>query len=730
MLLSTALASDLFAQNAATEEEHPLVESVTFEGMSSLSKSELQRTLSTEATRCRIILLWPLCALTHSRFFEMRHRLNRDELKRDVLRTAVFYWLRGFRHVHVDTTVTPKGRGVEVTFNITEGPPTVVQSVTVDQPRQVLGENALRRWGLPREGDRMDMTRLDSLATRVRRVLWDRGHGNAMVTDSAHPVDSLHVALRVLLDAGPLTTVDTVLVEGNEDVTARTVRRLVGLHRGDLYKRLDLLEAQRRVYRSDLFRQSLLSVPDSADSVKTVLVTVREAPLRGIQLGVGFNTVEFGQLQGNFTLYNFHGSARRIEFQSVLGNLLASTFYGKFGSSSPTGADPDPDDAFLSPTWQVSLSMTQPWLFSTSNSIGLNVFTNRRSVPDIVVDRGTGGSATFTRALARDVPLSFTYRYERTSVEAGELYFCVNFGYCRPPTIQALQQTNSLSPFIITLRADRTDDPLAPRSGYSARVDLEHASEITGSDWRFNRGEIEVTPYFKIGRASLAIRMLAGRVTALSGTEEALGVSGSDGILLHPRTRFYAGGARSVRGYAEGQLGPRVLTIDPADLLEPSDTTLGIACTAASIADGSCDPNVAPSNEFTPRPVGGNTLLAGTIEYRFALGRTTGGAVFVDAARVSARNLGDLLQSRSAITPGIGFRYMSPIGPVRIDLGLRPKTIETLQVVTQTLSDDSTTLRLVELTTPKRYDQTEGPHGFLGNVFSRLQLHLYIGEAF
>ena len=40
----------------------------------------------------------------------------------------------------------------------------------------------------------------------------------------------------------------------------------------------------------------------------------------------------------------------------------------------------------------------------------------------------------------------------------------------------------------------------------------------------------------------------------LGGTAEALGVAGSD-ELLHPRKRFYAGGARSVRGFGEGQLG-------------------------------------------------------------------------------------------------------------------------------------------------------------------------------
>src|SRR5207253_1293506 len=122
---------------------------------------------------------------------------------------------------------------------------------------------------------------------------------------------------------------------------------------------------------------------------------------------------------------------------------------------------------------------SQPWLFSTRNSFGVSVFSNRRSIPNIVIDRGTGGSVTFTRTLMPEMPLSLTYRYEQTRVEAGELYFCVDFGYCRLPTIRALQQNNSMSPLVLSLRADRTDDPLEPRTGYTARIDAENASSLT-----------------------------------------------------------------------------------------------------------------------------------------------------------------------------------------------------------------------------------------------------------
>jgi outer membrane protein assembly factor BamA len=232
----------------------------------------------------------------------------------------------------------------------------------------------------------------------------------------------------------------------------------------------------------------------------------------------------------------------------------------------------------------------------------------------------------------------------------------------------------------------------------------------------------------KLRNRVLVVRLHGGRVMGLSSTSDALGVTGNSSVLLHPRTRFYGGGARSVRGYAEGQLGPRVLTIDPDKLIK-ADTAGGAGCTEASIAAATCDPNSVNSTDFVPRPVGGNALLEGTIEYRIPFGTNMGFAAFVDAGRVGGSNLGPLLHARSAITPGVGFRYLSPIGPVRVDLGLRPRVTEDLPVLTQ-VRDANGKLSLVELNTPKHYNPAEGPHGFLGGITSRMQLHIYIGEAY
>jgi outer membrane protein assembly factor BamA len=216
-------------------------------------------------------------------------------------------------------------------------------------------------------------------------------------------------------------------------------------------------------------------------------------------------------------------------------------------------------------------------------------------------------------------------------------------------------------------------------------------------------------------------------VRALAGTAAAVGVPDASSQLLLPRKRFYAGGSQSVRGYGENQLGPRILTIGP-DLLLSADTT-STGCTDATIADGTCDPNVAASDDFVPRPLGGNSLIEGSLEYRIPLGKLFTVAAFVDGATVGDSGLDVPPGVRQAITPGFGMRYRSPIGPVRIDLGIRPRLNEPLPVVTQ-IEDENGDLQLVRLSTPKQYDPVGSSGGFFHRLFSRLQLHLSIGEAF
>jgi outer membrane protein assembly factor BamA len=288
-----------------------------------------------------------------------------------------------------------------------------------------------------------------------------------------------------------------------------------------------------------------------------------------------------------------------------------------------------------------------------------------------------------------------------------------------------------LSPLTLTGFIDRSDQPFSPTKGYVARLDIEHASSFTLSDYRYNRFFFDAAIYGHRSRTNqvYSAHLRAGFVRALSG--------GTDNGAIHPRKRFYAGGANSVRGFGESQLGPRILTIDGDTTFFNATTTLpGAAGTCALTVEAVkyCNPNAASlrSTNFTPQPLGGTSLLEGSVEYRIPLplGQTLRhfvGAIFIDAGIVGrgqirgVQTLSAITRGTTAITPGFGIRYQSPVGPIRIDFGINPNRTEELSVVTA-VRDSTGQVRIISLPTARHYSQ--------GGGFRRLVLHFSIGEAY
>jgi len=204
---------------------------------------------------------------------------------------------------------------------------------------------------------------------------------------------------------------------------------------------------------------------------------------------------------------------------------------------------------------------------------------------------------------------------ELNRVHASDTYFCVNYGVCDTLTIGTLRTHQSLSPLTLTGFIDRSDSPFSPTKGYVGRVDFESASAYTYSDYRYNRAFIDAAVYgHRSGTAHVySAHVRLGVVKALS--------SGPDAGVLHPRKRFYAGGANSVRGYAESQLGPRILTIDVDSLIKGAASVGGGRCLPTIDAIKFCDPNTSalPDDHFTPQPLGGTSLIEASLEYRFPL---------------------------------------------------------------------------------------------------------------
>ncbi|CAN5706289.1 hypothetical protein BH23GEM9_BH23GEM9_17220 [soil metagenome] len=717
------------AQAADPADEHPRVERITFAGAEALADRDLRAAIVTQETRCLGLLLRPFCVITDWQLLYDRHYLEADELRADELRLRVYYFRRGYRNAEVSSAVRPRGRGVEVIFEIEEGPPTLIEERTVVQTRDVLSGRQIRRTGIPVEGEPLDLLRLSSALVQLKDGLGRRGHLDAVVFDTASfRADGLRARLDVVIEPGPRSVLEGIAVNGNENVSEGTISDALRLRVGRVLRSTDIVASQRSLYESNLFHEARVELPEQPDSGKVVAVEVREAPPRAARVGGGFNTAEFVQLETRFTHYNFQGGGRRLDGRVTVGNLLADQLggTGPFRQARVDGPGISDPGTFVRPTWLASAEFMQPSFRSAANVFGLSVFTHRRIIPGIVVDEGFGGELSFTRRFDYRNPASISYRYELVSVEAGDLYFCVNYGICELATVGALQERHRLSPIVLSYSKDESNSPLAPTTGYRVQLNAEHASSATLADFQYNRISGEVSGYYPLDlnrRRVLAGRLRAGWVQPLGGTAAAIGLEDEVDNLLHPRKRFYAGGARSVRGYRENQLGPRVLTIDPNVLIEQGD------CTAADLADASCDPNDAPVGEFIARPAGGRNVIEASVEYRFQLMREFQGAVFVDGARVG-RSVGGVTSSAmTAITPGFGVRYASPVGPVRVDLGIRPRLTEELAVFTEIVDDDGIR-RLVRLQTPRAYDPLAETSGFIGQVLGRLRLHLSIGEAY
>ena len=150
---------DVRAQSPV-EAESPRVEALTIRGARAIGADVLRDSLATQETRCRGLLLRPLCWISGSPYWTEYHRLDRAELARDELRIRVIYFRAGYREAQVSTALTPEGDGVEVTFTITEGPPTRVAQLSVRQADSVLSARQVRGARLPAAGDLLDLNRL------------------------------------------------------------------------------------------------------------------------------------------------------------------------------------------------------------------------------------------------------------------------------------------------------------------------------------------------------------------------------------------------------------------------------------------------------------------------------------------------------------------------------------------------------------------------------------------
>lgn len=513
---------------------------------------------------------------------------------------------------------------------------------------------------------------------------------------------------------------------------------------GDVYSSGALLNSQRNLFAQELFQHAEIQPITSAatDTLVDVVVQVNEGRLHRVGFGLGVSTADYVNAESRWTSRNFLGGARRLGLRGRISNVFANSF-----SRAVPLLFEDPTAAiYRRLAGSISADFSQPHFFDATNTLGAGVYIERYSLPNVFVRTGGGGYVSFTRAFDPANSLTLGYRPELTKLETGggDRIFCLGFLACEPSDIEALRELHWLSPVVASWTLDRSNSLFEPSRGFAMRIDAEHAGTATGSDFSYTRVLADFTDYSTLTQdLVLAARMRFGWAGQLGAADTILGV--------HPQKRFFAGGPNSVRGFAYYRLGPKLLTVDAAESLarpaDPADPERGGAgCSAQEVNSGMCDASALAESRpelFEVRPTGGTALYEGNVELRFPVFRDhVHGVTFLDFGQVwtdsqSAR-ISDLVWA-----PGVGIRYFSPIGPLRIDVGYNPSGAERLEVVTTEVEYCPESASECEPIEPGRvYDHTMLRNTellrSLGSVewdprrsfVDRLQLHFSIGQAF
>ncbi len=257
-----------------------------------------------------------------------------------------------------------------------------------------------------------------------------------------------------------------------------------------------------------------------------------------------------------------------------------------------------------------TMTFVQPHLFSR-DARGIVVLRHNREDEDTYLLKATRFNPRLEYRFSERLLGYFGYRLEHNRFDSVSL-----------PTIDALggfRRDGRVSGPSLGFSWATADNLLDPTRGEIVSFGFDHSGQPWGGSYQFYKMTAEAKKYWSIGwRTIFASRLKLGFAEP-SGEVEDLPLS----------ERFYAGGEKSVRGFGRRRLGPLSRDDDP---------------------------------------IGGLSLLEGSVELRRPLWQALGGALFVDFGEVSTRRFHVPVRDLE-FAAGVGLSYQTPVGPVRIDVG-------------------------------------------------------------
>lgn len=622
-------------------------------------------------------------------------------LARDLERIERFYRARGYYDVKVVAARVESVREheVEIEVHVTPGPRVVVRSVRADQATLLaLPGDVTFKYKKVREpelGQPFTEARLDRYKAELLEMFREAGYAYAKVRVTAS-VDLNAQAADVAADVQPgrRARFGAIRIVGLTQVPENKVRAALNLRPGAQYNEADQEDARQALEGMRLFTRVAvapdLSHPELEDV--PILVSLQEDQLRKLMIGGGtvLDALKFEMhARTGWENKNFLGGARKLSLVGSIGPVLFPTRLENLDSLDK------PSNAF----WVVhsSVRLDQPSLFNGRTAGSIEARYDRDPVL-YPLEKGASARAEVVIGYNRPqatLALNRSFWGKRISLTPSyNVEARVPFFYQNPSTDSNLETVWVSYPKLTATIQSLPGDLQQLLPGDSSKQDrrdftlsFSNSVEIAGLKLGGRRtlggsvSDVKIEPelraFFpawgsklnkqqKVGNIILASRFKVGFLFAAdygdslrtdqtatlapTGSAELQRLLDSDQQKLLSRA-FYSGGALSNRGYAQNAISPQ----GPIGFLLPA----GVDCAARPDAPG-----------CSLKPLGGFTLWEASFEVRFAGLYPLTLVAFLDASDVS-RDVGKLQFKYPHLSVGPGVRYESPVGPLRLDFGIR-----------------------------------------------------------
>jgi outer membrane protein insertion porin family len=405
--------------------------------------------------------------------------------------------------------------------------------------------------------------------------------------------------------------VDRIEVEGNTKTRDKVIRREMRLQEQELFSARKLRKSREALQRLGFFQQVNITTRRAVDDDRLhVVVDVKEAQTGAFSAGAGFSSADSLLFNARIQENNLFGRGQRLSLSGDIGSLRRN----------------------------IILSFTEPYFRDTPLTVGVDAFNWKLRFDDF--DRsGTGAGTQLTYPVTawgytslwglplEEVRVGADYRIESASIEG--------LGLQATRSIRVEEGSSLISSVTPRVSRNTLNHAFDPTAGSYQDLSLEVAG--LGGE-RFMKLEARERWYYTFLRS----KALGDFTYSLGGTL-GYGLFGEGGVNrdeLPLFERYFPGGISSIRGFKSRTLGPREARKD------------------------------IYGRVLSTTPIGGSqqAILNNEVIFPLVQGIGLKGVLFVDAGNAYSAAEGFSLDE-TRFSAGAGVRWLSPVGPLRIELG-------------------------------------------------------------